>query len=455
MKLKSVKFGGTSIKNKKAIDHCCDIVKKNIKQYKVIVTVSAITRVTDILYEIIDLSLQSKFNAVQSRIRYISSLHKTILYKILDGNYNTHNIWLQSFQPLIQKLLLLCHDTTPIKKVTDHSIAQISSFGERLSSLIVAIALNQRKLSNTRIESEKIIKTNNNYLKAKINIKMTTISAQKILYPLLQKNIIPIITGFIARDNSGDITSLGRGGSDYTASILGIALNANLVEIWTDVDGIMTADPHIVNNACSWETIDIHTAQNMAYCGANIIHPDAIAAVHNNIPVYIFNTFNPHFKGTKITHNNSSTKGIVLNANNILIKLEKQKTINFMRNKKEIFDIINTYNILIDIYDISDVIFVFSITVKDYAHKLLKYVHQYEGLELNFNVVQLSIIAHKIHEDNLFIANICYVVAQLNIEVYAINLSALNNKIVILVERDKAIQCSIAVHNTLLQYNLI
>ena len=451
MQLKSMKFGGTSMGTASSINRCCDVIEKSARVQRVIVTISAVTKITDTLLEIIDLARRLKPRLVRSKLNYISTSHKTILFQIVGDSNKANKIWLETFRPLLDKLEVICHGTSLVGDLTDKTVAKICSFGEKLSSLLVVTSLNQRGVVNKRIESERLIKTDNNYLKAKVNARTTNIIAKKILRPLIRKGIVPVVTGFIAKDTHGDITLLGRGGSDYTAAILATALSADSIEIWTDVDGIMTADPRIVSNAFSWKTVDMNIISEMAFCGVKVIHPDTIVnAVENNIPVYVFNTFNHEFKGTKITKNAPYSKGLVASSNNTLITLENTRIINDVGFVKAVSTIIADHGISIDVCATSEISFTFSISSKDFSKKLSKSLEHFGNLRVHHKIVKLSFIGDHVTDDSVSIATIFHILAKLDVKIYTVSISAAGNNITIMVDYHRANECIIALHDELL-----
>jgi aspartate kinase len=455
MELKSIKFGGTSMGSANAIIECCDIIKNSSKKNNIIVIVSAVSGTTDTLLEIIELARKLKPRLVQSKLNFISNTHKNILFKIVKHTETAQQIWDESFFPLLDKLQVICHGTSLVGDLTDKTVAKICSFGEKLSTLLIVNALNQLNIKNKMIESERVIKTDNNYLKAKVNVKATNIAAKKIIRPLIKHDIIPIITGFIAKDTHGDITLLGRGGSDYTAAILATALHANAIEIWTDVDGIMTADPRIVKNAFSWHVVDMNIISEMAFCGAKVIHPDTIVnAVEKNIPVFVFNTFNRKFKGTKVIKNAPFSKGLVTSPNNTLITIENTRIINDVGFVKEVSSIIASHNISIDVCATSEISFTFSIQSKDYSKKLAKSLEHFGNLKINHDIVKLSFIGDKISDDSDLIANVFHCLAKLQVKINTVSIGAAGNNITVLLDKKIANKCLINLHEKLLDKKL-
>jgi len=189
-----------------------------------------------------------------------------------------------------------------LREVTLRARDSISSLGERLSAPIVAAALVQCGVASEAIEATELVLTDSQHGAADPRMDLTRERCGARLRPLLQRGIVPVVTGFIGATAEGVLTTLGRGGSDYSATILGAALDADEVIIWTDVDGLLTADPRVVSGARTIPEIAYHEAAELAYFGARVLHRKTLRAVtQRGIPVWIRNTFAPEQPGTKIT----------------------------------------------------------------------------------------------------------------------------------------------------------
>jgi|APCry1669189000_1035189.scaffolds.fasta_scaffold30666_2 aspartate kinase len=452
MNLKSIKFGGTSMGSAESIQECAKIVKEKINKSLVVVTVSAVGGITDKLIEIIKLARKTKPRLVKSKVIEISNIHKQILKNLTSNDEEAENLWAQEFEPIINKLEAISYGTSLVGDLTDKTEARICAFGEKLSSLLMLLAMEKIGIASQRIESERIIKTDNNYLKAKVNFQATSLSSKKILRPIFLKKIVPVVTGFIGKDTHGNITLLGRGGSDYTASILAMVLNANEVEIWTDVNGIMTADPRIVEDAFSWPSLDMNVMSEMAYSGAKVVHPDTIAlAVEKNIPVYVYNTFDNAFKGTKITKNAPHAKGIVTSPGNTIITLENTSIINGVGFVKKVTSIVAEHNIPIDVCATSEISFTISIKTEDYSKKLLKILESFASVKVKNNITKLCFIGNEITSDKKLLAGVFTLCMELDTRIYTISVSASGNNITILIDQNKAHTILKALHKKFLK----
>ena len=452
MSLRSIKFGGTSMGNAKSILRCADIVKNKISESSVIVVVSAVGGVTDKLINIINLARRLKPRLVKSMVIEISNLHKKILTGIIANTQKSDHIWDSEFQPIIDQLEAISYGTSLVGDLTDKTVAKICAFGEKLSSLLMVHALEINGVSAYRMESERVVRTDSNYLKAKVNFQATSTASKKVIRPLLAKNIVPVVTGFIGKDGHGNITLLGRGGSDYTASIMAMVFNAEAVEIWTDVDGIMTADPRIVKDAFSWKSLDMHVMSEMAYSGAKVVHPDTIAlAVEKDIPVYVYNTFNLSFEGTKITRIAPHAKGIVANPGNTLITLENTNIINGVGFVKKITSIVAEHNISIDVCATSEISFTFSIKSDDYSQKLYRVLKSFASVKVRKNMTKLCFIGNDINFDTMLLSGIFALCKKHEVLVHTVSVSASGNNITLMIDDNKAHDILRALHEKFLK----
>ena len=298
-----MKFGGTSVGSGVNIRHVAGLVTKYAKENnKIAVVVSALAGVTNSLIE-------TSFRAQKSDEKYIQAFTKTLLSKHTDAikeaiaseiiQKEVIEITEKNIAELEKILIGICY----IGELTPKSKDYVMSFGERLSAPIVWGAI---KDHNTQTQwftgKDAGIVTDSNFGDADPLMNYTTHLVRERLEPLLEKNIIPVVTGFIAANQDGIVTTVGRGGSDYTSTILGVALQADEVWIWTDVDGIMTTDPKIVPTAQMLSQLSYKEATEMAIFGAKAMHPRALGPVSKaNVPVRIRNTNNPENSGTLIT----------------------------------------------------------------------------------------------------------------------------------------------------------
>ncbi|MFT6147740.1 MAG: aspartokinase/homoserine dehydrogenase 1 [Saprospiraceae bacterium] len=320
--MKVLKFGGSSVATPQRILSIVEILKsyeQRGEQFAVVF--SAFGGVTDTL-------LNMSHKAEEGDISYLDDLenfkvrHIEVIALLLSGELFAEAE--KAVEIGFEELEDLLHGIYLLQEASMRSMDYVVSFGERNSSFIIAKVLKGHGMNAEYLDARKLIQTDKTFSAAKVDFEATN---RNILTYFAQANSIQIITGFIASTEEGITTTLGRGGSDYTVAIFGAALSAEVIEIWTDVDGVMTADPRKVYGAFTQKTMTYAEAMEMSHFGAKVIYPPTIVpALQKNIPLRIRNTFNPTFPGTLISDyhekNDSVVKGISSIGDVALLTLE-------------------------------------------------------------------------------------------------------------------------------------
>jgi aspartate kinase len=296
-----MKFGGTSVEDSTAILRTASIVAGRLrKQLNPIVVVSAMSKVTDTL---LAAAAAAGRNQRQEALKLSDTLRtrhlKTASELVTEADrltslqLNIHHDF-DSLDDLLRGI-------SAVGELTPRTEDNVVSFGERLSSVIVAAAFAEQGILSAHVDARTVILTDSHYGKAAPNERAIEAALTSQVLPLVDLGRVPVMGGFIGSCD-GITTTLGRGGSDYTAALIGGALHAGAIEIWTDVNGIMTTDPRIVPEALRVKTISFEEAAELAYFGAKVLHPATILpAVQKNIPVYVLNSRNAENEGTRIT----------------------------------------------------------------------------------------------------------------------------------------------------------
>jgi aspartokinase/homoserine dehydrogenase 1 len=343
--MKVLKFGGTSVANAQNIKLVLDIVIKKAQDEKLIVVVSALSKMTDLL-----LIASKKASCGDENFKVILSevekKHLETLRELVP--VSEQSSLLSHLKRIFNLLETLLEGCFLLRELTPRTLDTILSFGELLSSYIIAEALKQILKNSEYKDSRELIKTNNHFGKAAVNFEITN----KLIndYFTLNDDQVTIMPGFIATSTDGINTTLGRGGSDYTAAILAAALNVNELEIWTDVNGMFTANPKVVKQAKPIAFISYQEAMELSHFGAKVLYPPTIQPVlRKNIPILIKNTFEPEAEGTfisnqEIAHSNP-VKGISHIDNITLITLEGSGMIGVSGSSKRLFEVLSQENI--------------------------------------------------------------------------------------------------------------
>jgi len=313
--MKVLKFGGTSVGNPERVSGVLKILADRISTEKrMSVVFSAYAGITDQLIRLGTSAAQS--NAAYSQVfkdleqRHLEMVKALISVKNQSGVLAAVKISLNELEEILQGVYL-------VKELTAKTLDYIMSFGERLSTFTISEALKDRGLANTYIDSRNIIKTDNNFGRARVHFKETLacinkyISARQTSAAGATAGLF-VITGFIGSTSNNETTTLGRGGSDYSASIIGAALHAEEIEIWTDVDGVLTADPGKVKNAFPIDYLTYEEAMEMSHFGAKVIYPPTMQpALNKNIPLRVKNTLNPDFNGSVISKQKKASSYLI------------------------------------------------------------------------------------------------------------------------------------------------
>jgi len=299
-----MKFGGTSVGSADAIVKAVQIVKDAGAEYpRVVVITSAMSGVTDLLLDSAELASQGKVDSLPSTESKLREKHFAVTDTIISDE-KLLNKTKKEIDALILSFVDLCKAIAILGEASPRALDAVASLGERMSVRLLGAAAVDAGIKSKVIESTEFIVTNAHYQNAHPDFKATTEKTRQLLNPLMDAGIIPITTGFIGATPEGFITTLGRGGSDYSAAIIGSVLPADDVWIWTDVDGVMTTDPRIVPSAKTLPEISYSEIAELAYYGAKVIHPKTIRPVVDaGIGLRICNTFNPSHPGTRLIAN--------------------------------------------------------------------------------------------------------------------------------------------------------
>ena len=308
-KLQVMKFGGTSVGDAACIRRSATIVANASREFSVAVVVSAMSGVTNRLIDAAHNAKRGDHEAGKSLANSLRKQHSEAL-ALLVSDENKRAEVQRRIDEILAEGARLYEGTALLRELTPRTLDAISSLGERLCAPVFAAALSQMGVGGSAIEATELIVTDSFHGGADPQAEPTRQRSQARIGPLLKEGKVPIVTGFIGATADGVLTTLGRGGSDYSATILGAALDAEEIIIWTDVEGVLTADPRLVSEARTIPEISYREAAELAYFGAKVLHPKTLRPVlPAGIPVWIRNSFAPEKLGTKITPQGRSIGG--------------------------------------------------------------------------------------------------------------------------------------------------
>src|SRR5437868_8407477 len=333
MSLIVMKFGGTSVGDADRIRQAASIVKEHAQRgNQVVVVVSALSKVTDLILKVLDAARMGNAKEVNAGLQQLGKRHQQVLSDLFQGESLKSvtaevNVTLERLREFCSALMLL-GSATP--QVMDRVLPQ----GEQMSAYIFAACLNNLGARGEFVDSAQVLVTDDNFGDASPDMEATGKQSQEILAGLLKKERIPVVMGYSGATPNGQITTLGRGGSDYSATILGAAIEADEVWFWTDVDGVLTADPRVCPDAVTLPEITFAEAIELSYYGAKVIHRKAIRpTMERGIPVWIKNSFRPELAGTKIVESlplsNHPVKAVTAVTQAALVTLTTRRDVHF------------------------------------------------------------------------------------------------------------------------------
>jgi len=352
-----MKFGGTSVGDAKAIERVVSIVRDRLPQNPVVVA-SAMARVTDQLLKIARVAGDGDRKTALTLARELRERHYNTAGELLGTALFTefHSDLGTEFEELEE----LVRGISAVGELTPRSTDAVASYGEILSSKLLTAALSAHGIEATRVDSRDCIVTDENFTRAAPLFEETNSKLHELLRPLIEQGRVPVMGGFIGATRAGVTTTIGRGGSDFSASIIGAGLNADKIEIWTDVDGMMTTDPNLCPEAHRIKVISFDEAAELAYFGAKVLHPATVLpAVEKNIPVYILNSRNPSCEGTRIAarapHSKNFFKAIAAKKRITIIDIVAPRMLLAHGFLKQIFEAFDRHRIPIDVVSTSEV----------------------------------------------------------------------------------------------------
>ena len=300
-RLQMMKFGGTSVGNAECIARAAKIIARGAQEGRCVAVVSAMSGVTNRLIEAAKTAQTGNGTGATAVIEALRSQHELALTSLIKGEDERARVRKKLYAVLAEGLRF-CEGTALLRELSPRTMDAISSLGERLSAPLVSAAVKELGVQSEPVEATELIVTDEFHGGAEPQMEQTRGRSHARILPLLERGIVPVATGFLGATQTGELTTLGRGGSDYSATILGAALDADEVIIWTDVDGVLTADPRLVPEAQTIPEISYREAAELAYFGAKVLHPKTLRpVVQAGIPVWIRNSFSPEKPGTKIT----------------------------------------------------------------------------------------------------------------------------------------------------------
>jgi len=425
-----MKFGGTSVEDAKAMGRTAAIVGgRRAKGLQTIVVVSAMAKVTDQLLAAAAAAGRGDKPgalAISSRLR---NRHVDTACELLD---ETRFPALQAaIHQEFDALDDLLRGIAAVGELTPRTSDLVVSFGERLSSRIVAAAFEQRGLKGTHVDARTCIITDSHYGKAAPQEAAIEAKLTELVLPLVAEGKTPVMGGFIGANAEGITTTLGRGGSDYTAALVGGGLHAGAIEIWTDVNGIMTTDPRICADALRVKSISFEEAAELAYFGAKVLHPATILpAVQKSIPVWVLNSRNAENEGTKITAVappcKSPFKCIAAKKKLTIIDIVASRMLMSHGYLKSVFDVLDKYKCVVDMVSTSEVSISLSVDSNERLPEVCEELSKIADVKMEGSKALICMVGEDIRGHNGIAGQVFSAVSHVNVRMISQGASEIN-----------------------------
>ncbi len=444
------KFGGTSVADATAILRTTEIVRGRLDRGPVVV-VSALAGVTNALLGIAHLASEGNLIPAVSSVQALRERHLDEVDVLLRDS-SEHNEISAEISVIFDELASLCEALSVLGFITPRSLDAIAAMGERASSMLVAAAFRARGIDAAHIDARRVMLTDGTFGKAEPQPAAIAAASRELVAPIVLEGKVPVLGGFIGSSPDGITTTLGRGGSDYSASLIGAALQAESIEIWTDVDGMLTADPRVVPEARPIEQIRFDEASELASFGAKVLHPATIApAVRLGIPVWIYNSHNPAGHGTRITFDapRRSVTAIAAKRETTILRVATGRMLfqhGFLRRVFELFD---EHAVSVDVVATSEVSV--SVTVDDSAplDVLVGALRQIGDVSVERRRAIISVVGSGIADDADAIGSVLRALGHRRIHMLSLSASAIN--LTILVDDDDVPEAMRALHAALFE----
>jgi aspartate kinase len=402
-----LKFGGSSVRDAHWIDRVLTIAADRLEEGPVLVS-SAMGKTTDRLVELGTLAKSGEDTAVTEGSTALFREHDTALASLtepLDPERRTY--WHGMLTEIEDELQTLLHGILLIRDLSARSTDALLSFGERLATTVITAAAEARGISTTLLDSRALVRTDEMYGGARPDLPTTKSLIGAAVAP--RPGHLFVTQGFIGSTPAGITTTLGRGGSDYSATIFGVALSAERVEIWTDVDGIMTADPRKIPTARTIPEVSYNEAAELAYFGAKVVHPATmIPAVESDIPVVVCNTGNPAGAQTRITATPSTTglRALAGRGGVTIITVHSSRMLNAWGFLSRMFQVFERHRVSVDLIATSEVSVSVSVDVPVPPTAMIDELEQLGRVTVDSEKAVVSLVGERLWHDPALIRDV-------------------------------------------------
>ncbi len=423
-----MKFGGTSVGDVAAFERVIHIVSTQAERRPVVV-VSAMTKVTDALLAAFETAKKGEFAEAFASLEPHFERHSQVSDESIPPDApNAFNAELDFARGELSDLLIrVSRRSLPLQMLKD----AIVSYGEQLASRLLAEVLRARGVNTRQVDSRRLIVTDDEYGAAQPIFDETEKLVRLELEPLIEAGEVPIMGGFIAASRSGETTTLGRGGSDYSAALVAAALNASELQIWTDVTGVMTCDPRICGEARTIPVLSYEEAAELAYFGAKVLHPKTIKpAVDHGIPVRVCNTFEPDEVGTMVLAESGEVpnkiKSIAHKKNITILCITSARMLGAYGFMSAVFQVFDRHRTVIDVISTSEVSVALTLDNADSLDKVVEDLSRLGEVEIERGYAVICVVGEGLRASTGLASKIFSTIQDVNIALVSHGASAVN-----------------------------
>jgi len=430
-----IKFGGTSVGDADRVANAIDIVAERQHLHPVIV-VSALSGVTNDLVEASEAAREQKPGDVAEIVRRVRARHEDVALHLVQQKSDFFETFIKQLSKQIDEIDTILRGIALLGEITPRAKDKVVSIGEKLSSVLFTYTMMMRGLPGDHVHSEEVIWTDDRFGEATPNMERTTQHAQRVLVPLLERKRIPVMGGFIGRTEAGATTTLGRNGSDYSAAVVGAAIRAQEVQIWTDVDGLLTCDPRLVPGARVIDLLSFEEAAELAQFGAKL-HPRTLEPAREaNIPVRVLNTHNPASPGTLITRAGAAAsmgpRSIARKRGVTMVHVASNKMLGAHGFLAQFFGVFAELAISVDLIATSEVSVTVTVDEKHDIDELTKRLKKLaDAVELYDGQCIIAVVGQNVMSDARVGARVLEALGNMPVKMMSLGRSGLNLSIVV------------------------
>src|SRR5436190_4112097 len=429
-----IKFGGTSVGDAQRVANAIDIVAER-REKNPIVVVSALAGVTNDLVAASEAARACDIDRVNQIIAAVRQRHEDVAMRLVQQKFDFFESFIKQLDKQIDQIHTILSGIALLGEITPRAKDKVFSIGEKLSSVLFAYSMMMRALPGEHVDSEEVVITDARFGEASPLMEDRREAARRVLLPLIERNRMPVMGGFIGRTRDGATTTLGRGGSDYSAAIIGAAVGAEEIQIWTDVDGMMTCDPRHILTARIIERISYVEAAELAWFGAKVLHPRTIApAVAQKIAVRVLNTHNISSPGTLITEEGDTNapagpRAVAVKRNITVVHMTSNKMLGAHGFLARLFAIFEEFEVSVDLITTSEVSV--SVTIDEDNPQLLEKLKTVADVQVIRNQCIVAIVGRNLMQDSIVGARVFEAMRGIPTSMFSLGTSGLNLSIVV------------------------